>query len=155
MDADTQKIHQQQVDTNRAKRRAELVEQAGTLYQGLAPAELFRLDFGHGDGRMLLRLFASGRYCVVYSDDGLVCRDGLLSELSSADAAGDELVLRVQQLFDGVGPCELYRAEFDNDGSKVLRVQADGTFFIACGVTGRVLAEGPLTELARGARHGI
>lgn len=155
MDADTQKIHQQQVDATRAKRRAELVEQASTLFRGLAPRELFRLNFGYGDAQMLLRVFASGRYRVAYLDDGHVCIEGELAELSSGHDTGRELVTVVQRLFDGVGPCELYRAEFDNDGSKVLRVQADGTFFIACGVTGRVLAEGPLTELARGARHGI
>lgn len=155
MDADTQKIHQRQVEAARAKRRAELVEQAATLYQGLCPRELFRLDFGYGDVRMLLRVFCSGRYGVVGEADGYVYLEGDLSELSSGHDSGRELLSMVQRLFDGTGPCELYRASFDADGGKVLRVRADGTFFIACGTSGRVLVEGPLTELARGARHGI
>ncbi|GAB4088513.1 hypothetical protein [Hydrogenophaga soli] len=155
MDADAQKIHQQQVDATRAKRRAELVEQAGTLYLGLAPRELFRLNFGYGDAQMLLRVFASGRYRVAYLDDGHVCIEGELAELSSGHDTGRELATVVKRLFEGTGPCELYRASFDADGSKVLRVSADGAYRIVCGVSGRVLVEGPLAELAGEARHGL
>jgi hypothetical protein len=66
-----------------------------------------------------------------------------------------ELVSVAAQLFVGLGPCELYRAEFDADGGKVLRVQADGSYRIVCGVSGRVLVEGPLAELTAEADHGI
>lgn len=67
-----------------------------------------------------------------------------------------ELVAKAAQLFFGVGPCELYRAEFDDNGLKLLRVHADGSFRVVCSATGRVLAEGLFPELtAQAATSGI
>lgn len=66
------------------------------------------------------------------------------------------LVAKAAEFFSGVGPVELYRAEFDRvvtgfggtpDSSKLLRIHADGSFRIVCGASGRILAEGPFSEL--------
>lgn len=58
-----------------------------------------------------------------------------------------ELVANAARLFSGLGPCELYRTEFDNNGMKVLRIHSDGSFRVVCSATGRILAEGPFSEL--------
>jgi len=67
-----------------------------------------------------------------------------------------ELVAKASEFFLGVGPIELYRAEFDRvdsrfdgtpDSSKLLRIHSDGSFRVVCSATGRILAEGPFSEL--------